>query len=124
MNKLTKLLSVFALAGAIGAGVAGAAGCAHKHTYEDKWTNGGADDHYHVATCHPEEHDDIKAHTFDNDQDTTCNDCDYTRTVSTPTPTPTPTPGDDEDDKVKAPAGLCALIVEDVGDESVQLSPT
>ncbi|MDE5766668.1 MAG: hypothetical protein K2I17_05840, partial [Clostridia bacterium] len=75
------------------------AGCAHKHTYEEKWT--AAEDgsgHYHIATCHPDEHDEKKDHVYDDDKDTTCNDCNYERKVEqgnpnpTPTPTPTPTP--------------------------------
>ncbi|MDE6075237.1 MAG: Ig-like domain-containing protein [Clostridia bacterium] len=96
MNKLTKLLSVFVIAGAIGTGVAGAAGCAHKHTYSDEWTSAGAEGHYHMATCkHTDEHDEIKPHTWADDKDTTCDDCGYTRTVDPGTPTPTPTPGEE-----------------------------
>lgn len=121
MNKLTKLLSVFAIAGAIGTGIAGAAGCAHKHTYEEKWTSAGADGHYHVATCHPEEHDELKPHVYDDDNDKTCNDCGYERTI-TPTPTPDPDPDPKPEEKYKVPASTVALIVEGVGDAEVQLS--
>lgn len=80
MNKITKLLSVFALAGALGAGIAGAAGCKHKHTYEDKWTPAGAEGHYHVATCHPEEHDEVVAHGTANSEGK-CPDCGYQLTT-------------------------------------------
>lgn len=111
MNKLTKLLSVFAIAGAIGTGIAGAAGCAHKHTYEEKWTSAGADGHYHVATCHPEEHDELKPHVYDDDNDKTCNDCGYERTI-------TPTPSE----KLEIAADVTGLIIEGVGDTTVNLS--
>lgn len=48
--------------------------------------------------CHAREN--VAAHVYDNDTDTTCNTCGYVRTISgggetggdTPTPTPTPTP--------------------------------
>lgn len=66
------------------------AGCAHKHEYEANYTSAGADGHYHLATCHPEEHDQLVGHTYDDDKDTTCNDCYYVRTIAPTTPeTPT-----------------------------------
>ena len=50
MKKLTKLLSVFLIAGAVGTGTAFAAGCSHKHSFSGDWTveNG---QHWHQATC-------------------------------------------------------------------------
>lgn len=97
MNKLTKLLSVFAIAGAIGTGVAGLTGC-HKHTYSDDWTPDGANGHYHEATCkHTDKHTDTVPHGEANEQGK-CPDCGYqlkTPDNPTPTPTPTPTPGEE-----------------------------
>lgn len=115
MNKLTKLLSVFIIAGAVGTGVAGIAGCKtptneHKHEYETTYTSYGESGHAHKATCHPDEHDELKQHTFDDDQDTTCNDCDYTRTVTAP------------GELFEVAADVRALIVEGYGDADVQLS--
>lgn len=82
MNKLTKVLSVFVIAGAIGTGILGATGCKHHHTYSDEWTSAGAEGHYHLATCkHTDEHTDIEEHVYDDDKDTTCNDCGYVRTI-------------------------------------------
>lgn len=109
MNKLTKLLSVFVIAGAIGTGIAGAAGCAHKHTYEEKWTPASdGSGHYHVATCHPEEHDELKDHVYDDDKDTTCNDCGYVRTIIS--------------EKLEIAADVTGLVIEGVGDTTVNLS--
>lgn len=117
MNKLTKLLSVFALAGAIGAGVAGAAGCVHKHTYEEKWTSGGADGHYHVATCHPDAHTDTVAHGTAG-TDGKCPDCGYQ--LNTPDGPNNPTPSGE---KLEVAANVTGLIIEGVGDTTVNLSP-
>ena len=54
MNKLTKLLSVFVIAGCIGTGIAGAAGCKkpsnNEHT-EHKWSYTDNKDGTHDATC-------------------------------------------------------------------------
>ncbi|MDE5766286.1 MAG: Ig-like domain-containing protein [Clostridia bacterium] len=96
MNKLTKLLSVFAIAGAIGTGVAGLTGC-HKHTYSDEWKADGAAGHYHVATCkHTDKHTETVPHGTANEQGK-CPDCGYQ--LNDPTPTPTPTPGPAEEVK-------------------------
>ncbi len=56
MNKLSKLLSVFILVGAVGASASFAAGCSHQHSFSGDWTveNG---QHWHAATC---EHTDQK----------------------------------------------------------------
>lgn len=91
MKKITKLLSVFVIAGAIGTGIMGATGCKHKHTYSDEWTSAGAEGHYHMATCkHTEEHTELVDHVYDDDKDTTCNDCGYVRELPKPTPDPEP----------------------------------
>lgn len=91
MKKITKLLSVFVIAGAIGTGIMGATGCKHKHTYSDEWTSAGAEGHYHMATCkHTEEHTELVDHVYDDDKDTTCNDCGYVRELPKPTPDPKP----------------------------------
>ena len=92
------------------------AGCAHTHTYEEKWTP--AEDgsgHYHVATCHPEEHDELKDHVYDDDKDTTCNDCGYVRTVEqgTPDPTPDPDPKPSGDTSTPLPADKKIYLVGD-----------
>ncbi len=101
MNKLTKLLSVFAIAGAIGTGVAGLTGC-HKHTYSDEWKADGAAGHYHEATCkHTDKHTETVPHGDANDQGK-CPDCGYQLTDPKPTPTPTPTPTPGPAEEVKA----------------------
>ena len=78
MNKLTKVLSVFIIAGAIGTGVAGVAGCKkHQHTYEDTYTSAGADGHYKKANCkHTDEHTEIEPHGTANSEGK-CPDCGY-----------------------------------------------
>lgn len=77
MNKLTKVLSIFVIAGVIGTGVAGVAGCKkHKHTYETTYTSYEEEGHAHKATCHPEIHDTLKPHA-DSDNDGLCDDCNY-----------------------------------------------
>ncbi len=76
MNKFTKLLSVFVLAGAIGAGAGAFAGCAHKHTFSSEWET-DANNHWHAATCeHEEEKDSFGAHV-DADADGKCDVCKY-----------------------------------------------
>ncbi|MDE7083883.1 MAG: bacterial Ig-like domain-containing protein, partial [Clostridia bacterium] len=94
MNKLTKLLSVFVIAGAIGTGIAGVAGCKKgngngdennnqhtTHTWSETYISDGASGHHKVTTC--TEHDpingDVEQHIYDGDTDATCNLCDYER---------------------------------------------
>ena len=58
---------------------------AHKHTYSEQWASAGAEGHYHLANCeHTDEHTDIVPHVYDNETDTTCNDCGYVREVVIP----------------------------------------
>ncbi len=75
MNKLSKLLSVFVIAGTVSAGIAGLAGC-HTHTYSDKWSSDETQ-HWHAATCG---HDDVKgdvAEHVDENDDGKCDVCGY-----------------------------------------------
>lgn len=147
MNKLTKLLSVFLVAGAVGASVAGVSGCKKKkgnsgHTHNYTWVNdnngetchehcsadgcpepdkasqnhvwgddnvcdncgatksGGGDEHtthtwsegytsdgesgHHKTTTCPEHAPiagETEPHVYDDDNDATCNYCDYVREV-------------------------------------------
>ncbi len=83
MNKITKLLSVFVIAGAIGAGVVGAVGCggkggddsgdgahtSHTYTYTDQ--NNGK----HLGTCSCGETDGPVDHTWGSDDVCTANGC-------------------------------------------------
>ncbi len=83
MNKLTKLLSVFVLAGAIGTGAGALAGCAHKHTFSSEWKT-DATQHWHEATCdHTDEKSDIGNHV-DADNDGKCDVCKYDMKVAVP----------------------------------------
>ena len=60
---------------------------AHEHTYGD-WTADGETGHFRVCTdenCTSEDKGRVtEAHRYDNDADTTCNVCDYERTVTPP----------------------------------------
>lgn len=80
MNKLTKLLSVFVIAGAVGTGTAFASGCGHKHSFSGDWTPDGANGHYHAATCeHTDEKDGYTEHKYGDDL--ICDDCGYDKAV-------------------------------------------
>ena len=123
MNKLTKLLSVFILAGAVGAGVAGVAGCTKKddgnngggHTHNYTWVNdnnGKCHEHCGVAGCDTpdkpaQDHVDTKNNqTQANGADGKCDHCGATLTPS---------------GALAAPAGATGIIVEYEG-EDVELS--
>ena len=62
-------------------------GTQHTHTYGD-WTADGETGHYRVCTdenCpHADKGRQTEAHSYDDDADTTCNVCDYMRTVTPP----------------------------------------
>ena len=62
-------------------------GTQHEHTYGD-WTADGETGHYRVCTdenCpHADKGRQTEAHSYDDDADTTCNVCDYMRTVTPP----------------------------------------
>lgn len=76
MNKLTKVLSVFLLAGAIGTGVAGAAGCVHNHTFGNDLEAKDANQHGYHATCGHDVWKDLEDHK-DTTGDNKCDDCGY-----------------------------------------------
>lgn len=87
-KKLTKLLSVFALCGALGAGAAvGITGCTtkHEHTAKSEWSSSETQ-HWHDCTADDGEKLDLGNHVYDNDQDATCNDCGYTREITPSNP--------------------------------------
>lgn len=76
MKKITKLLSVFVIAGALTASAGALAGCGHKHTFGDSWEK-DATQHWHAATCeHSDEKGDLANHV-DEDGDGACDVCEY-----------------------------------------------
>ena len=88
MNKLTKLLSVFVIAGAIGTGIAGVAGCNNGgnggggggHTHDYEYTVSTTDSSKHVVHCKNPGHeggDTLEDHV-DADQNNKCDKCDAT----------------------------------------------
>ncbi|MGN0803832.1 MAG: bacterial Ig-like domain-containing protein [Candidatus Coproplasma sp.] len=91
MNKLTKLLSVFVIAGAVGAGVAGISACkkepttptppVHEHTASTEWDSNDTK-HWHNCTADDGYKFDEANHVYDGDQDTDCNVCGHVRQVS------------------------------------------
>ena len=90
-KKLTKLLSVFLIAGAIGMGTVANAGCVHKHTFGDNWvTEDGATTHWHPSTCGHDVKGDETAHA-DTNGDNKCDDCN----AAMPEEKPNPNPGGD-----------------------------
>lgn len=104
MNKLTKLLSVFLIAGVVGTGAA-AVGCTqrgHEHTAGENWHQDETS-HWHV--CKEDETILDKADHADSDNDGKCDECDYVLGFI-------------------APAGVTGLVVEGYGDETVTLSAT
>lgn len=110
MNKLTKLLSVFVIAGAIGTGVAGAVGCAPK-TPEDgghRYQYTQLDAEKHTAHCttegHESEADKQENHNFENGK---CKQCDYVKVEG-----------------FVIPADIDGLIVDGVKTETITLSET
>lgn len=81
MNKLTKLLSVFVIAGAmVGAGAIAGCKTTPEHTHDYQYVSDGADGHHQEC----KDGDDTKStvpHRYADDNDTTCEDCDYVRTL-------------------------------------------
>ncbi len=88
MKKMTKLLSVFMVAGAM-AGAVAVAGCSHHHTYDGDWSTDGTS-HWHQATC---EHSGLKTDEGEHEfgDDLICDICGYTKT-GTETPPDNPNP--------------------------------
>lgn len=113
MNKLTKLLSVFVIAGAIGTGVAGAVGCAnndsgHKHDWEYTQITGNAEEH--TKHCKADGHtgaDTTESHDWSGDE---CSKCHY----------PKPNGGQG----LVIPATVTGILIEGVTAETITLSPT
>lgn len=74
-------------------------GYSHSHEWSDTWST---DEEYHWHACTnsdglceltlPSEMDSFAEHVFDDDQDSDCNICGYTRVVITPTVTVFPSP--------------------------------
>ncbi len=115
MNKLTKVLSVFLLAGALGASVAGATACkttgGHKHDYQ--YSVNATDSTKHDGHCSKDGCDkpDITEVHHWNDQDK-CKECGVDKPV-------TPSA-----EKLKIPATATKLLVEGVQTETIDLSTT
>lgn len=104
MNKLTKLLSVFLIAGVVGTGAA-AVGCSqkgHDHTPGDEWHQDETS-HWHV--CKDDETVLDKADHVDADNDGKCDECDYVLSFI-------------------APTGVTGLVIENYGNEVINLSAT
>ena len=85
MNKLTKLLSVFVIAGAIGTGIIGVAGCkkggGETHTHSYTYTNKGAT---HDGACECGKDPIIgQAHSWGTDGKCTANGCDAVKPAET-----------------------------------------
>ena len=55
----------------------------HEHTGW-AWVNTDPDKHWKSPSCHPDEKKDEGSHVYDNDRDTTCNDCGHVREVGEP----------------------------------------
>ncbi|MBR7186915.1 MAG: hypothetical protein IKD43_05475, partial [Clostridia bacterium] len=65
----------------------GATSAVESHNWGTAYTSAGANGHTQACTnCGATSA--VAPHAFDNDADTTCNNCDYTRTVVTPDPGP------------------------------------
>lgn len=77
MNKLTKLLSVFIIAGAVGTGIAGVAGCkkdkGHSHSYDYTQITGNDDQHsVHCNNGGCDKPDFLQDHTWGKDDKCVC----------------------------------------------------
>ncbi|MCM1438529.1 MAG: hypothetical protein NC131_04885 [Roseburia sp.] len=116
MNKLTKLLSVFVIAGAIGAGVAGAVGCnkgsgTPKHEHKYTYTVDDTDATKHKGHCAEDGCDapDITDVHHWNDQNK-CKECNAEKPS--------------EGGKLEVAADIDGLIVEGISNETIALSTT
>ena len=114
MKKLTKLLSVFLIAGAVGTGVAGITACSpkqpetpHEHTAATEWQS-DANGHWKNCTANDGAKLEEGAHA-DGNNDGKCDTCQYQMT--------TPATG------FVVPAGTDSLVIEGVTEE-VTLSTT
>ncbi|MDE7087673.1 MAG: hypothetical protein K2O67_05730 [Clostridia bacterium] len=80
-TEVPKLAGVQKHTGTAGSG-GSTGGDEHQHTYADTYTSAGASGHYKMATCgHSTEHTQLEPHVYDNATDTTCNECNYVRTI-------------------------------------------
>lgn len=115
MNKLTKLLSVFMLAGAIGTGAAGVAACnkggddsGHSHSYDYQQIAG--DSQKHTVHCTNDGHeggDTQENHSWSGNE---CSKCHYVK------------PG--QGSELEVPANVTGLLIEGVSSGTVALSAT
>lgn len=119
MNKLTKLLSVFVIAGALGASVAGVAGCTKKdngngHTHDYEYTQITGNDEKHTVHCKNDGHeggDTLEDHEWGGDN--TCDKCGYTKTGgedTTPTVTSVTVNGEVDEVAVNSTITLTATV--------------
>ena len=109
MNKFTKLLSVFVIAGAIGTGIAGVAGCvekkpADKHDYQYTQIKGDAEKH-NVSCKNHEGEEKTESHSWSGNE---CSKCHYVKSE----------PGDSTINASNA----TGIMVEYTGDLEVTLS--
>ncbi len=113
MNKLTKVLSVFIIAGAIGTGVAGVAGCTKKDNHTHAYTyTANSDGKTHNGACDCGKDPITNQSHVDENNDKKCDLC------------LADLGGGEESDKLQIPAAAQSLIVEGGGDTEVQLSET
>lgn len=119
MNKLTKLLSVFVIAGALGASVAGVAGCkknnnGNGHTHDYEYTQITGNDEKHTVHCKNDGHeggDTLEDHEWGGDN--TCDKCGYTKTGgedTTPTVTSVTVNGEVDEVAVNSTITLTATV--------------
>lgn len=92
MRKLTKVLSVFLIAGAICTGMVTTTGCAHDHTFGDKLEAKDGSQHGYHSTCEHDVWKDLADHV-DTDNDGKCDECGGA--ISKQNPDPDPDPDDD-----------------------------
>lgn len=109
MNKFTKLLSVFVIAGAIGTGIAGVAGCveknpADKHDYQYTQISGDAEKH-NVSCKNHEGEEKTESHNWSGNE---CSKCHYVKSE----------PGDSTINASNA----TGIMVEYTGELSITLS--
>lgn len=81
MSKITKLLSVFIIAGTLSTGLTLTSGC-HRHTFSGEWSTGDGQ-HWHASNCGHDVKDSLGNHA-DNDNDGKCDVCGYDLSVPEP----------------------------------------
>ena len=121
MNKLTKVLSVFLIAGAIGTGVAGAAGCTkkdngneHNHDYDTtQWVDNKDGKHGNPCKDNDGALGNLENHV-DTDKNGECDKCGAEVEVENPNPGPS--------DKLIIGEGIDGIIVDGIQEETIVLS--